>query len=317
MTTTDQSSPTPPPGKTAAADRRAAGAAPMSEGTIALDAEERDLIRSLILAEPGLVLDDDGVMRALIQATGPLDRNIVDLRDRLVERLETRLSRLMRANRSMMAAAYENVASTEAVHAAVLELIAAPDLPALAGALARSLPDRVAIQAARLVVEADVAEIAPADTLGPDGHALVVVPRGTIADYLGHAPKQAAGAPDGQAGALGSRAAGSRGAASHMAGGSAADAPGDGAVIPAEAPRRIVLRATNRAAILIYDQEAVASEALMPLHLEDGAALLALGSCEAERFSPDQGTDLLDFLAAVTERLAGRLLADWQPPQDT
>ncbi|MEO0764132.1 MAG: hypothetical protein AAFZ09_20400 [Pseudomonadota bacterium] len=72
-------------------------------GTVALDPAERELVRSLILADPALVLDDDGVMRALIQATGPLERNVVDLRDRLVERLETRLRRLADANRSMMA----------------------------------------------------------------------------------------------------------------------------------------------------------------------------------------------------------------------
>ncbi|MEM6972148.1 MAG: DUF484 family protein [Pseudomonadota bacterium] len=251
---------------------------------LTLDAEERDLVRSLILAEPGLVLDDDGVMRALIQATGPLDRNVVDLRDRLVERLETRLTRLMRANRSMMAAAYENVASNEAVQAAVLEIMGARDLAGLAGALAQSLPDRVSIEAARLVIEADVSEIAPADALGPDGYALVLVPRGTLADYLGHAPRQEGAAPS---------------------------APDD-----REGSNPIVLRATNRASMLIYDQDALASEALLPLSLQGGAGLLALGSADPERFSPEQGTELLSFLAAVTERLADSLLADWQPPGD-
>ena len=50
---------------------------------INLDTEERELIRSLILADPELVLSDDMVMRALLGATAQGARNIVDLRDKL------------------------------------------------------------------------------------------------------------------------------------------------------------------------------------------------------------------------------------------
>ena len=69
---------------------------------ITLDTEERDLIRSLILADPELVLSDDMVMRALLGSTAQGARNIVDLRDKLVERLEGRLDKLVHTNRSVV-----------------------------------------------------------------------------------------------------------------------------------------------------------------------------------------------------------------------
>ncbi|MEO1470463.1 MAG: DUF484 family protein [Pseudomonadota bacterium] len=259
----------------------APAAAAEAPGTVALDPAERELVRSLILADPALVLDDDGVMRALIQATGPLERNVVDLRDRLVERLETRLRRLADANRSMMAAAYENVASTEAVHAVVTELMAARDLAGLAAALAHALPARVSIAGARLVLEADVDEIRTLEHLGPGGHAVVLMPRGAISAYLGQSPRQDLTAPETPAG-----------------------------------PAPIVLRRARPETELVFGEVPVASEALLPLDLHQGeagapgpAGLLALGASDPDRFTPDQATDLLAFLAAVTAHLARQHLA--------
>jgi hypothetical protein len=69
---------------------------------LSLDGEERELIRSLILADPELVLSDDMVMRALLGATAQGARNIVDLRDKLVERMEQRLDKLVHTNRSVI-----------------------------------------------------------------------------------------------------------------------------------------------------------------------------------------------------------------------
>ncbi|MEM6422752.1 MAG: DUF484 family protein, partial [Pseudomonadota bacterium] len=239
-----------------------------SDGPVSLDAEERELVRALILAEPELVLADDQVMRALIRATGPMERNVVDLRDKLVERLETRLRRLVSANRSMIAAAYENVASTEAVHTAVLAIMEAPDLPGLARALADVLPPRVSIEAARLGVEAEVDDIHPATNLGKGGEALLLMPKGTVRRYL------------------------------DIETGMGEDAPLE----------RITLRAAPPEAEMLYEGAPVTSEALMPLRLETGIGLLALGSADPERFTPEQGTDLLAFLGRVTELQALRHL---------
>ncbi|MEL6264263.1 MAG: DUF484 family protein [Pseudomonadota bacterium] len=240
-----------------------AGGAPVS-----LDAEERELVRALLLAEPELVLGDDAVMRALIRATGPLDRNVVDLRDKLVERMEERLAKLVHTNRSVIAAAYENVASTRSVHEAVLRLMAAQDLAGFAGALTEEAPGRFAIEIARLCIEADVDHVAEADRLGPGGRGVIVLPRGMVEQYC------------------------------------AVDAPD-----PAKAAARgVLLRPAPREATLIYDRADLGSEALMRLDLSTGVGLLALGAADPERFSPEQGTELLAFFARVVAGLAERHL---------
>ena len=152
---------------------------------ISLDTEERDLIRSLILADPELVLSDDMVMRALLGASATGARNIVDLRDKLVERLERRLHHLVHANRSVIAAAYENVAGTQQIHRAILALIDAPDLGELLRRLTRDVPAMVGVEEARLCLEAEVDTICPGDSLasGLDGRVLLA-PEATVDEYL-------------------------------------------------------------------------------------------------------------------------------------
>ncbi|MEL6767303.1 MAG: DUF484 family protein [Pseudomonadota bacterium] len=264
---------------TGGTDADAEKTAPVEAAENGLADEERELIRSLVMADPELVLGDDRVMRALIGATHPgtalpnaapvpPSRKVVDLRDKLVERLEARLSRLVHTNRSVIAAAYENVASTGALHAAVMDLMAAEDLPAFAAALADSLPARVSIEAARLCIEGDVTAVTPATGLGPAGATLLFLPRGTVEHYLGIEGR-----------------------------------PAEGGILLREAPAE---------AEALFPREHIASEALLPLTLGAETGLLALGSADPERFSPDQGTELLRFLAAVVSRLATGHLAAFE-----
>lgn len=154
------------------------------EQQFSLDAEERDLVRSLILADPDLVLRDDDVMRRLVgETTG--QRKVVDLRDRLVERMEQRLDKLVTQHRSVIAAAYENVAGTSQVHKAILALIEPLDLSAFLQRLTQDVPNFLGIEEARLCLEADVTETGPAEGFGDDLHGRVVaLPEGQIADYI-------------------------------------------------------------------------------------------------------------------------------------
>ncbi len=152
---------------------------------ISLDGEERELIRSLILADPDLVLSDDMVMRALLGSSAKGARNIVDLRDKLVERLEQRLNKLVRANRSVIAAAYENVAGTQQVHRAVLALLDAGSLGAFLRCLTREVPAMVGVDDARVCLEAEIDEIRPATQLAEGlGERVLLVPEGTIGEYM-------------------------------------------------------------------------------------------------------------------------------------
>ncbi len=81
-------------------------------------------IREHILSDPGLILEDHELMRALLQADRSAQgRNVVDLRGVLVDRLEERLDRLEDTHREVLAAAYENVAGMNQVHRACLAVL--------------------------------------------------------------------------------------------------------------------------------------------------------------------------------------------------
>ncbi len=83
-----------------------------------------DTVRAAIIATPDAILDDHDVMRALIAANErAMGGNIVDLRGIAMERLESRLDRLEDTHRSVIAAAYENLAGTNQVHRAILRLL--------------------------------------------------------------------------------------------------------------------------------------------------------------------------------------------------
>jgi len=82
------------------------------------------VLKDKILAQPDVILDDDDVMRALIsandQARGP---NVIDLRGLAMQRLEERLDRLEDTHKSVIAAAYDNLAGTNQIHRAVLRMM--------------------------------------------------------------------------------------------------------------------------------------------------------------------------------------------------
>ncbi len=84
----------------------------------------QDNLRAAILAKPDAVLDDKDLMQALVtaneQARGD---NVIDLRGIAMQRLEERLDRLEDTHRSVIAAAYENLAGTNQVHRAVIRML--------------------------------------------------------------------------------------------------------------------------------------------------------------------------------------------------
>lgn len=232
----------------------------------------RDL-RAEILADPSVVLDDGAVMQALIAAHGgPAGRKVVDLRGALVSRLEARLDRLETTHRSVIAAAYDNLAGTAQIHNAVLRLLDRPRFVDCLRVLTLETPDLVAVDLARLCVETDEAAPGPASGLaaGLDAglaETLVILPPGGVAAYF----------------ALG---------------------PG--------ARRRVALRPAPREAEAVFGAAAaeVRSEALVRLDLGAGRqGMLVFGAAEPGRFSPEQGVDLLEFFGGAVERTLRRWLA--------
>ncbi|MGB0497505.1 MAG: DUF484 family protein [Rubricella sp.] len=216
-------------------------------------------LRSLILDHPEIVLDDPAVMERLLSAQARPGANVVDLRGVLLGRLETRLDQLQETHRTVIAAAYENIAGTNAIHRAVLALLDPQDFKGLMDVLHLDLGTILQVDDVRLCIEIDGEAAVRLKTLP----AIITLPTGRIARY-------------------------------------AEDSEGTA--------RKVLLRELYADRESLFDDPAIRSEALLRLDLGQGrrAAMLLLGSREAARLAPDQGTDLLEFLARVFERVLRR-----------
>ena len=85
-------------------------------------------LRNKIIAKPGIILDDQDVMRALIKANEKaMGANIIDIRGIAMDRLESRLDRLEDTHRSVIAAAYDNLAGANQIQRAILRIMDALD----------------------------------------------------------------------------------------------------------------------------------------------------------------------------------------------
>ena len=137
--------------------------------------------RDRILAEPEVLLDDLAVMQALIGANErAMGSNVVDLRGIAMERLEQRLDKLEDTHRTVIAAAYENLAGTNQVHRAILHLLDPPTFPAFLTALNANVASTLRVDAIRFVVESRAEGDAALGRLSPVVH---VAPAGFVADY--------------------------------------------------------------------------------------------------------------------------------------
>ena len=142
-----------------------------------------DTLRDRIIAEPTAILDDQDVMRALVEANQKaMGGNIIDLRGISMERLEHRLNRLEDTHRSVIATAYDNLAGTNQVHRAIFSLLDLPDFDALMTALNGEIADILQVDCMRLILE--TAQTDKEQNLSRFGVALTLVKAGFVADYL-------------------------------------------------------------------------------------------------------------------------------------
>ena len=144
-------------------------------------------MRARIVDDPDLVLEDPAVMRALldrVRAEGrrSADGKVVDLRTVAMDRLEERLDRLEAAHRTVIAAAYENLAGTQQIHRAALRLLEAGTLDEFAETLAADVAGTLRLRSVALLIEGEAAP--------QESGALRIVPHGTIAARRGGAPSR-------------------------------------------------------------------------------------------------------------------------------
>lgn len=147
-----------------------------------------DTTRAAIIATPNAILEDRDLMRALISANErAIGGNIVDLRGIAMERLEARLDRLEDTHRSVIAAAYENLAGTNQVHRAILRMLDPVEFDGFLQDLGGEVAEILRVDAVTLVLESAQAEEDPVISR-LDG-VLRVLPAGFTAAYLGRSPK--------------------------------------------------------------------------------------------------------------------------------
>ncbi|MCU0829018.1 MAG: DUF484 family protein [Tabrizicola sp.] len=227
-------------------------------------------LREKILAQPDRVLADRDVMNALVAANDrAMGENIIDLRGLAMQRLENKLDRLEDTHRSVIAAAYENLAGMNQIHRAILQLLDSTSFEGFLGALQSEVAQTLRVDVIRLVLET-VQENGEADpALRRLGEVVQVAQRGFSENYMANgrdiAPRPILLRP-----------------ATSLA----ATVYGPQAVeIRTEALMRLDF-GTGR----------------LP-------GLLVFGSVDPHMFKPLHGTDLLAFFAGVFERMMRRWLA--------
>ncbi|MBM9596411.1 DUF484 family protein [Roseitranquillus sediminis] len=134
-------------------------------------------LREAIISRPEALLEDRDLMRALIAANDrAMGDNVIDLRGLAMDRLEQRLERLEDTHRTVIAAAYENLAGAELVHRAVLRMLEAADFLAFLALIETELAETLIVDRIRLVLENEGEE--------RDEGPLKVVPSGWVGAYL-------------------------------------------------------------------------------------------------------------------------------------
>lgn len=142
-----------------------------------------EALREEIISRPDMILDDVDLMHALIAADGnSMGENIVDLRGIAMERLEGRLGRLEDTHRSVIAAAYDNLAGTNQINRAVLALLDPLDFDDFLSNLGSDVADILKVDSIRLVLESndDSAITVP----GTHETLLQIARVGFVADYV-------------------------------------------------------------------------------------------------------------------------------------
>ncbi|PWR03938.1 DUF484 domain-containing protein [Meridianimarinicoccus roseus] len=220
-------------------------------------------LRDQLISDPGIVLDDPDILRALVGAEeAARGTNVRDMRGLAMQRLESRLDALENQHQNVIAAAYYNVSTTSQVHRAILTMIAPTDFDAFLENLDTHVADCLRIRAVRLVMEAETEN--PDSDLNPISGALSVLPAGGVAQV------QSGGSTSARRYPVILRQVGS--GAPRVYGTAAAD-------IRSEAVVQLNLGETR------------------------APGLLVLGADDPGHFAPGQATDLLELFARVCERL--------------
>ena len=251
-------------------------------------------IRSRIISDPDIVLDDPDVLMAIAAAADvDLGERVYDMREVALSVLKARLDGQKATHTKVIAATYENHVGTQIMHRAVLALLEAENLDSVLSALRDTLPGILRIDAIRLVVEvANQSKLLGRDITGEAmGDVVVFCPEDSVRDYLSFDPGQVNG----------------KAILRQVEHGASEIYGSVGAMIRSEA----LLCLSSQ--VLGIPQHAWSSRAQGASKGKDREKaespwLLALASKDPEQFKPGMGTDLISFFGAALLRVLGRWL---------
>jgi len=230
------------------------------------------ILTTEILKDPTVVLDNSEVMRALLQITDSSNGdNVMDLRAVFAARLEERMKRLEDTNRTVIAAAYENLTGTNQMHRAVVALLGADTLPQFVQVLNHDVANILGVDVVRLCIEGDKPHgNNPVDPADQYSSTLVVLPTDGAANYISEQPNS-----------------------------------------PAPKQVTLRRASELRTTVFGNLSTDIASEAVLRLDIgnQNIRGLVVFGSRDPKRFASDQGTELLVFLSQTVERMLRRWVA--------
>lgn len=230
----------------------------------------QDAVREQILSDPKQVLEDHDIMRALITADEvSRGSNVVDLRTIALDRLEARLDRLEDTHRHVIAAAYDNLASTNQIHRAAIAILEPETFAGFLGLIENDLAKILNVASARLVLESPAAtpELEP-KLRAEFGSGVCFCTPGAIHEYI------------------------TQGRSTTLR---------PVTLRPLQDPDPILFgddtaRVTSEALLRL------------DLGTGNLPAMLVLGSTHTDQFTPQKGADLLVFFASAFERVLRRWL---------
>ena len=138
-------------------------------------------IKKKIISNPEIILDDLEVMKVLFnsysEATG---ENIIDLRSVAIKKLEAKIKQTETTNRSIIAAAYENISGYELIHKAILLILEVDNFEDLQVQLSQTVQPALKVSHIHIMIEQEETE----NTAIKSNNYISVVEPGSVKTYV-------------------------------------------------------------------------------------------------------------------------------------
>ena len=138
-------------------------------------------IKKKIISNPEIILDDLEVMKVLFnsysEATG---ENIIDLRSVAIKKLEAKIKQTETTNRSIIAAAYENISGYELIHKAILLILEVDNFEDLEVQLSQTVQPALKVSHIHIMIEQEETE----NTAIKSNNYISVVEPGSVKTYV-------------------------------------------------------------------------------------------------------------------------------------